>query len=352
MHTLSHAHEQKTYQKPGRAESYSCMYCGMVFSYEDMLLLHVVSRHKQLNGKVPLDLSLKSSLSQKRSHEVMSHRLPSHANLLQTRSSEATPLTTNPPHPSTVLAAAMMSFQSSTYAACGSTSDERPPSKRPRTSSTSSLPIAISPKCKTEPLTPPASDPDEKQTRSSSASSQPSTSASTPSPLNQLHTKQSSQSLDKPNHDSCASVDSTTRRSTPSEAPNNSGKSSSKNEAGGAMNPIQALQRALGDSKEMFYFCIHCNQALYPMTQCHGSRDSTTPLSCKFWTKNPNSFSSVLGYRTDVISDVINCEIESFHQNCAAHHFCSFLLSFAVWNLNHKAVFIPYSAHSYIHVLH
>ena len=298
MHTLSHAHEQKTYQKPGRAESYSCMYCGMVFSYEDMLLLHVVSRHKQLNGKVPLDLSLKSSLSQKRNHEVMSHRLPSHVNLLRARSSEASPLTTNPPHPSTVLAAAMMSFQSSTYAACGSTSDERPPSKRPRTSSTSSLPIAISPKCKTEPLTPPASNSDEKQTRSSSASSQPSTSASTPSPLNQLHTKQSSQSLDKPNHDSCTSVDSTTRRSTPSEAPSNSDKSSSKNEAGGAMNPIQALQRALGDSKEMFYFCIHCNIIFLDRAMYHlhtGLHNRNSPFQCNICGKeysNPLEFSA------------------------------------------------------------
>lgn len=41
-----------------------------------------------------------------------------------------------------------------------------------------------------------------------------------------------------------------------------------------------------------------------------------------------------LGYLgTDVISDVINCEIEGFHQNCAANHFCTFLLSFAIWNL-------------------
>ena len=69
-------------------------------------------------------------------------------------------------------------------------------------------------------------------------------------------------------------VDFTSRSCTPSEVPNNSNK--------GLINPTQAIQRLLWDSKEMFYFCIHCNQALYPMTQCHGSRDSTTPLSCKF----------------------------------------------------------------------
>ena len=44
-------------------------------------------------------------------------------------------------------------------------------------------------------------------------------------------------------------VDFTRRSCTPSEVPNNSNK--------GVINPTQAIQRLLWDSKEMFYFCNH-----------------------------------------------------------------------------------------------
>ena len=63
------------------------------------------------------------------------------------------------------------------------------------------------------------------------------------------------------------------------------------------------------------------------------------------WVVNSKRKIQILSFGylgTDVISDVINCEIEGFHQNCAAQHFCTFLLSFAIWNLILKAVFIPY----------
>lgn len=51
--------------KPSK-ECFSCSYCGMVFSYEDMLLLHVMSKHKHKNNRLPLDLSIRSLTPQKR----------------------------------------------------------------------------------------------------------------------------------------------------------------------------------------------------------------------------------------------------------------------------------------------
>ena len=72
------------------------------------------------------------------------------------------------------------------------------------------------------------------------------------------------------------------------------------------------------------------------------------------WVENSEQKMQILflgNLGTDVISDIINWEIEGFHQNFAAHHFCIFLLSFAIRILIHKVVFIPYSAHFYIHIL-
>lgn len=67
MHTLSHANSHKLCSQPSRVECLSCPYCGMVFSYKDMLLLHVVSRHKQrAASRLPLDLSVKTSVTKKR----------------------------------------------------------------------------------------------------------------------------------------------------------------------------------------------------------------------------------------------------------------------------------------------
>jgi len=57
MHIISHTNDQ-SFRKAGRAQTYPCQYCGDVFSYEDMLLLHIMSSHK--SNRAPLDLSSKS----------------------------------------------------------------------------------------------------------------------------------------------------------------------------------------------------------------------------------------------------------------------------------------------------
>lgn len=59
MHTLSHANDG-TYKKASKSESYSCIHCGTVFSYEDMLLLHIITHHRHVNRQ-PLDLSTNNS---------------------------------------------------------------------------------------------------------------------------------------------------------------------------------------------------------------------------------------------------------------------------------------------------
>lgn len=309
MHTLTHAHEQKSYLKPGRAESFSCVYCGMVFSYEDMLLLHIVSRHKQLNGKLPLDLSVKTSVAQKRSYDTISQCLPTHSDLLRARRSyETTQLVTNPPHPSTVLAAAMMSLQSNKHASgSGNTSEGSQSPKQACISSISSSPTINQQhkmqQCKTEPLTPQTSDSEEKETRACSISSLESLSAFTmtrknsETPVNMAvektfpnsaYHKQAPKAHYKPmistTHDRSTTT-STSESPVSRQTPN---KICNKSDSGGAMNPIQALQRALGESKEMFYFCIHCNIIFLDRAMYHlhtGLHNCNSPFQCNICGK-------------------------------------------------------------------
>mgnify|MGYP001793342959 CR=1 FL=1 len=68
MHTLSHANSNG-FRKATRSESYPCIHCGTVFSYEDTLALHIMTQHKQ--NRVPLDLSLKTP-NRKRSYDQIS----------------------------------------------------------------------------------------------------------------------------------------------------------------------------------------------------------------------------------------------------------------------------------------
>lgn len=95
MHTLSHANTQTTRQI-NRAESFPCLHCGLVFSYEDVLFLHIITNHKNhpvistrctlppartsllpSKNRLPLDLRTKpSGESRKRNLEESLAALP------------------------------------------------------------------------------------------------------------------------------------------------------------------------------------------------------------------------------------------------------------------------------------
>lgn len=293
MHTLSHAHDEAACQKPGRAESYPCFYCGMVFSYKDMLLLHIMSRHKQLSGKLPLDLSAKNKLSQKRSYDSMSS--VSDLNQFISRSSGT-------PHPSTVLATAMLSLQANSKPADNFSMEQISP-KRVRTDALTHA--SSSHHCKTEPLTPPPSDSELRPPRSITSSSMPPTSTST---LTSQHSSRSSPPysllpyLPKPRSISTDCMPHTSlgllqtlHRGDQSDIEPASG-SKSVSPTAKEKHDTTTLQQALGGN--MFYVCRHCNIIFLDRAMYHlhtGLHNRNCPLQCNICGKecaNPLEFSA------------------------------------------------------------
>ena len=146
MHTLSHAKSQKRYNRPGKMESHACKYCGMVFSYRDMLILHTMSRHKQVPiNKPPLDLSLKTPMPMKR--KLDEAQLGEKPSSIAPTSLPSTDRVQTSHHNNIPIATQVLA------AITGSTSALSSMYKRAKTPP--NKPVFSEPICKTEPVSPP-----------------------------------------------------------------------------------------------------------------------------------------------------------------------------------------------------
>lgn len=266
------------------------MYCGMVFSFEDMLLLHIMSRHKQNTmSKQPLDLSAKQTTAQKRSIQNVvlpsSNSLPpeayrrdiyaSIAACRSSRTNQLAQLTTA----SQILAALANSraASQSTYA-------------RP-SSNSSALTV-----CKVEPRSPPPSVSGSDVQVDSTSPSSTSRDTFTP-PVSGLPQTQSfsfnqsaSSTVASPFEEPAENTDKRQRLMSPEvlDFSQQEATNSTNYHTRTLCNSRQSVQAALLSSTDTLFFCVHCNiifldKAMYNLHS--GLHNCNFPLQCNICGK-------------------------------------------------------------------